>query len=77
MNSDSINFLILIPHIYVYSMSYTDTNNKEILSKIKDSIKKSITNIVKALNDTPYAEIYRTMNNSFNVELFNVMIKMT
>ena len=58
-------------------MAYIETSNREMHNKIRDSIKHSITNIVKALNETPYGEIYRKMNKTFNVELFNVMIKMT
>jgi len=58
-------------------MAYIEISNREMHNKIRDSIKHSITNIVKALNDTPYLEIYKKMNKTFNVELFNVMIKMT
>ena len=32
---------------------------------------------MKALNETPYQEIYKKLNKTFNIELFNVMIKMT
>jgi hypothetical protein len=57
-NSDSIQFLVLIPHMYVYTMAYYDTSPfKDIHQKIRDSIKHSIMNIVKALNETPYQEI--------------------
>ena len=77
-NADSINFLIQIPHIYVYIMAWIETStNKENHNKIRESIKHSINNIVKGLNDTPYEMIYKKMNKNFNVELFNVMIKMT
>lgn len=66
-NSDSINFLIQIPHIYVYTMAYIETSaHKECHNKISNSIKHSINNIIKALTDTPYQEIYKKMIKPFN-----------
>ncbi len=41
-----------------------------------DSAKNSISNMIKALGETNYTEIYNKMTKSFNMELFNVMIKL-
>ncbi len=41
-----------------------------------ESAKSSISNMIKALGETNYNEIYVKMTKSFNMELFNVMIKL-
>lgn len=66
-----------IPHIYVYTMAYIETQNQEVHFQIKESIKNSIENIVQALSKTPFEEIYTKLTRQFNMDLFSVMHKMT
>ena len=40
-------------------MAYIETSNQDIHEQIRTSITHSIANIVKALTETDYAEIYK------------------
>lgn len=50
----------MIPHIYVHMMAYTGTQstpNQETPPNIRESLRRAISNMLKAMKDTPYQEI--------------------
>jgi hypothetical protein len=73
-NNESITFLIQLPHMFVYTMAYHESQQHR--EEIRSSIKNSIFNIIRALNHTPYDLIWRNFSKSFNLELYIVMTKL-